>query len=229
MGSTEKKALVLFARDPVLGQVKTRLQVSFDDVTILELYTCFLQDSIDKICSLKEVVPFIGAYPNTSSQFFEKVSEQKKITIFPQVGKDLGERMKNAFLKLQRDGFQKVVIMGSDSPGLPVSYIEAAFDSDREVVLGPSTDGGYYLLGMNRDVIDVFPNVEWGTEVVLSQTMNHIKAIGAKLKLLPLWYDVDHPEDLKFLKTHLALIEHEGGSIPAATNYILNKLDLGCS
>jgi rSAM/selenodomain-associated transferase 1 len=226
MGSTEKKALVLFARNPVLGQVKTRLQSKFDEATVLKLYTCFLEDSIDKICSLKEVVPFIGAYPDTSSKYFKIISEQKKITIIPQEGDDLGERMKNAFLKLQEDGFQKVVIIGSDSPSLPLSYIEAAFDSDCEVVIGPSADGGYYLIGANGKVPNVFSSVSWGTGSVLSQTMDLLKEEGADLKLLPLWYDIDHPEDLKFLKTHLALMEHEGGTIPAATKNILNRMDL---
>jgi rSAM/selenodomain-associated transferase 1 len=226
MGSTEKKALILFARDPVLGQVKTRLQSKFDEATVLDLYTRFLQDSIDKICSLNDVTPFIGAYPNSSSQYFKNVSEQKNITIFPQEGGDLGERMKNAFLKLVDDGYQKVVIIGSDSPSLPLSYLESAFDSDGEVVIGPSTDGGYYLIGMNRKVTDVFSNISWGTESVLSKTMDRLREDGAKLKLLPLWYDVDHPEDLKFLKTHLDLIELEGGAIPAATKIILNRMDL---
>ena len=107
MGSTEKKALVLFARDPVLGRVKTRLQSRFDEATILDLYTCFLQDSIDKICSLEDVEPFIGAYPTASSKYFNNVSLQKQITIFSQKGEDLGERMKNAFLQLQRMDFRK--------------------------------------------------------------------------------------------------------------------------
>ncbi|MGV7221908.1 MAG: TIGR04282 family arsenosugar biosynthesis glycosyltransferase [Nitrospinales bacterium] len=227
MGSTEKKALVLFARDPVLGRVKTRLQSMFDEATVLDLYTCFLQDSIDKICALKGVELFIGAYPDASSKYFDNISEQNKITIFPQEGEDLGQRMKNAFLKLQQDGFQKVVIIGSDSPNLPLSYIEAAFDSDKEVVIGPSTDGGYYLIGMNRRVTDVFSEISWGTADVLPQTTDRLIEKGAELKLLPLWYDIDHPEDLKFLKTHLELMEHVGEMVPAATKNILNRMDLG--
>ena len=226
MGSTEKNALVLFARDPVLGQVKTRLQASFDEATILELYTCFLQDSIDKICSLNGVKPFIGAYPSTSSKFFENISAQGKVSVFPQEGDDLGERMKNALLKLLEDGFQNVVIIGSDSPSLPPSYIEMAFDSDKEVVLGPSTDGGYYLIGMSRKVTDVFSGVSWGTDAVLSQTLDRLNESRVELKLLPLWYDVDRPEDLKFLKTHLALMEHGGEAIPTATKNILDRMDL---
>lgn len=226
MSSNEKKALVLFARDPVMGKVKTRLQPFLEAETVLELYTCFLQDSIDKISAVEGVELFIGVYPSISSAYFEKIAAAGKAVIFAQEGNDLGGRMKNAFLKFLGDGFQKVAIIGSDSPTLPVSYIEMAFASEKDVALGPCADGGYYLVGMNRQLTEIFSGVDWGTDRVLPQTVERLRSAGAELELLPLWYDVDRPEDLKFLKTHLAMMRQGRVERPAATDEFLERMDL---
>lgn len=86
MGSKGKNALVLFAREPVFGKVKTRLQSLLDPETTLKLYTCFLWDCLDKICSIKDVDPFIGVYPEIPSAFFEKAKRGKDVGIFAQEG-----------------------------------------------------------------------------------------------------------------------------------------------
>ena len=117
-------------------------------------------------------------------------------------------------------------MIGADSPTLPVSYIEMALASERDVVIGPSSDGGYYLVGMNRRLTDIFAGVDWGTDQVLPQTMERLRETGAALELLPLWYDVDHPNDLKFLKAHLALMRQGGVERPSATEEFLERMDL---
>ncbi len=226
MGSKGKNALVLFAREPVFGKVKTRLQSLLDPETTLKLYACFLWDCLDKICSIKDVDPFIGVYPEIPSAFFEKAKRGKDVGIFAQKGGDLGERMKNAFIKCFDDGYKKVAIIGSDSPTLPASYIMEAFNSDREVVIGPTVDSGYYLVGMNRGITDIFGGVSWGTEKVLPQTLERLREKGAGLKLLPLWYDVDLPEDLKFMKIHMDLMSQGGMGLPEATAEFLDQLKL---
>ena len=175
MGPTEKKALVLFARDPALGQVKTRLQPLLGAETALELYTCFLRDSIDKISTVAGAELFVGVYPSVSSAFFAKLSAGKAMGIFTQEGADLGARMQNAFLKFLGEGFRKVVIIGSDSPTLPVSYIEMALASAKDVMVGPSSDGGYYLVGMNGRLTEIFSGVAWGTGRVLPQTLERLR------------------------------------------------------
>ena len=227
MGSTEKKALVLFARDPALGQVKTRLQPLLGAETALALYTCFLRDSIDKISAVAGAELFVGVYPSASSAFFANLSTGKAVGIFTQEGSDLGARMQNAFLKFLGEGFAKVVIIGSDSPTLPVSYIEAAFASAKDVAVGPSYDGGYYLVGMNGKLTKIFSGVEWGTDRVLAQTLERLRFAGAGLELLPLWYDVDRPEDLRFLQIHLALLRQGRMAVPPATDKYLEGMDLG--
>ncbi len=225
MTKTQTKAIILFARDPVRGQVKTRLHPSLDPESIFELYTRFLRDSIRKISCVKSADRFIGVYPSDASGFFSRQEDKFFPEIFFQEGKDLGERMSNAFQKRFVDGYEQVVIIGSDSPSLPVAYIEQALNSQKDLTLGPSTDGGYYLIGMSGKLSDVFAGVAWGSDRVLAQTLERIKATGNSLELLPPWYDVDRPEDLKFLKTHLELIEQSGRENTGATGEFLKGLD----
>jgi rSAM/selenodomain-associated transferase 1 len=151
---------------------------------------------------------FIGVYPSHQSGYFDPVIRAGKVHLFNQQGEDLGQRMRHAFQQRFEDGYDKVLIIGSDSPTLPTAYIRQAFDSEREVMLGPSTDGGYYLIGMNRKVTDIFEGIAWGSERVLAETINRLQTLKAGLELLPVWYDVDRPEDLRFLKTHLECMRH---------------------
>jgi hypothetical protein len=98
--------------------------------------------------------------------------------------------------------------------------------SKKEVVIGPSTDGGYYLIGMQGKVTDIFESVPWGTDHVLSETLNVLKSQRTEAELLPVWYDVDLPEDLRFLKTHLEWMVHAGLEEGRATLEFLNQLQL---
>jgi len=223
---THENALILFARTPQLGRVKTRLHPDLDHETIGGLYRCFLDDSIDTLCSLKNADSFIGAYPPEQSGHFAALAARRGITVFAQEGGGLGERMRNAFRDRFAEGYEKTAIVGSDSPSLPPAYIETAFGSSRDVVLGPSTDGGYYLVGMNRRVTEIFDAVAWGSATVLEDTLERIKNTGATLELLPLWYDVDTLADLRFLKTHLRLLAHGGKNNCQSTREFLARLNL---
>ena len=213
----------MFARDPVLGQVKTRLSTSLDDETILRLYTCFVEDSLEKIRKVDNTDCFVGISPSDHSGFFSGI-ESSDMRLFVQQGKDLGDKMRQAFVDRFSDGYKKVVIIGSDSPSLPVSYIDQALNSDKDLMLGPSTDGGYYLIGMSGKVSEVFGGVSWGTGQVLDETLDHVKKASVSLELLPVWYDVDFPEDLKFLKTHLELITQSGLCEVGKTKKILDEI-----
>jgi uncharacterized protein len=216
-------AVVLFARDPVLGKVKTRLSPFLNDETILQLYTCFLHDSLDKIRQVENADLFIGVAPSNQSGFFTGMPGAD-MRIFVQEGKELGDKMRRAIQDRFAEGYEKVVIIGSDSPSLPVSYIEQALASDKDMVLGPSTDGGYYLIGMKGKLTEVFEGVTWGTEKVLQETCDHLVPGGVALELLPVWYDIDGPEDLKFFKTHLQLIEQSGLGTAGETGKLLDKI-----
>ena len=223
MENKKNKAVILFARDLILGQVKTRLSSLFDDETILRLYTCFVEDSLEKIRQVDNADCFVGISPSNISGFFNGI-EDSDTRLFIQQGKDLGDKMRQAFVDRFSDGYKKVVIIGSDSPSLPVSYINQALNSDKDLMLGPSTDGGYYLIAMTGKVSEVFDGIAWGTEQVLDETLNRVKKAGVSLELLPVWYDVDFPEDLKFLKTHLELITQSGLCEGGKTRKILDEI-----
>jgi len=226
MTRTSAQALILFAKDPVAGQVKTRLSSLLDNSTTLSLYHHFLRDSIEKICSVAGVDRFIGIASDPQTGYFEDVSQRHPVQLFVQEGDSLGERMRRAFENRFKEGYERVVIIGADSPTLPTAYIEQALQSQKEVVIGPSTDGGYYLIGMQGKVTDVFESVSWGTDQVLSETLNVLKDQRAEAELLPVWYDVDLPEDLRFLKTHLEWMVHSGLQENKATLEFLNQLHL---
>jgi len=226
MTRTSAQALILFAKDPVAGQVKTRLSSLLDNSTTLSLYHHFLRDSIEKICSVAGVDRFIGIASDPQTGHFEDVSQRHPVQLFVQEGDSLGERMRRAFENRFKEGYERVVIIGADSPTLPTAYIEQALQSQKEVVIGPSTDGGYYLIGMQGKVTDVFESVSWGTDQVLSETLNVLKDQRAEAELLPVWYDVDLPEDLRFLKTHLEWMVHSGLQENKATLEFLNQLHL---
>ena len=226
MTQNSAQAVILFARDPVEGQVKTRLSSLLDAPSILSLYCHFLRDSIEKICSVKDTDRFIGIASDPKTTYFDEVSQSYPVRLFVQKGEDLGERMRQAFADRFEEGYERVVIIGSDSPTLPVAYIAKALQSKKEVVIGPSTDGGYYLIGMQGKMIDIFGSVPWGTDCVLSETLNVLKGQPAEAELLPVWYDVDLPEDLRFLKTHLEWMAHAGLQEGRATLEFLNQLQL---
>lgn len=226
MTAAHSGALVLFAKDPVEGRVKTRLGALLDAKTTLNLYQHFLDDSIEKICSVAEVDRFIGIASAPTSDFFDEVARRRPVRLFVQEGGNLGERMRRAFEDRFREGYERVVIIGSDSPTLPPGYIEQALRTEKEVVLGPSTDGGYYLIGMKGQVTDIFEGVPWGTHRVLAETLRVLQGQRAQAELLPVWYDVDLPEDLRFLKTHLEWMAHAGFKQGKATLEFLGRLPL---
>ena len=122
----------------------------------------------------------------------------------------------------QKTGYEKIIIVGSDSPTLPKSFITDAVTGldTRDVVIGPSMDGGYYLIGfstitLSKTVPLIFNGIAWSTAHVLQQTISRIHTSKVSLKLLPPWYDVDTPEDLALLRTHLQAIQLAEGSTQA--------------
>ena len=223
MPKVHDNALILFARDPVLGKVKTRLSPFLEDESILKLYTCFLKDSLDTIRQVENTDRFVGVAPSNESGFFTGILAPN-IQLFVQEGEQLGDKMRQAIQDRFAEGYERVVIIGSDSPSLPVSYIDRALNSDKDLFLGPSTDGGYYLIGMREKMTEVFDGVTWGTQTVLRETFQRLIQKGVKLELLPVWYDVDSPEDLKFFKTHLDLIEQAGLKVTGETGKLLDTI-----
>ncbi|MDH5762892.1 MAG: TIGR04282 family arsenosugar biosynthesis glycosyltransferase [Nitrospinota bacterium] len=224
MKASCSRALILFAKDPVEGQVKTRLSTLLDSATTLDLYQHFLRDSIEKLVAVEGVDCFVGIASEPTTDFFDQATRSRDIRLFIQAEGNLGERMRRAFEERFKEGYEQVAIIGADSPTLPLSYIEQALRSEKEVVIGPSTDGGYYLIGMKGGLTDIFDGVPWGTDRVLAETLKVLQDRQGQAELLPVWYDVDLPEDLRFLKTHLEWMVHSGLGENRATLDFLNQL-----
>jgi hypothetical protein len=128
--------------------------------------------------------------------------------------------MKNAFKHSFDKGFKRTVIIGTDSPTLPLSYISKAFDvlNDVPVTIGPTFDGGYYLIGLSVLEDALFENIEWSTSSVFSQTLQRIKVANKQLCILPPWYDVDTSDSLEFLRSHILSMKMSGNEdIPEKT------------
>ncbi len=218
--------LILFAKSPEPGRVKTRLLPLFNKEETAKLQEAFILDSLHLIQALN-ANKAMACSPDTTHPFFHHCEKEHAIPLIPQEGKDLGERMKNAFSWAFSNHFHKVVIIGSDSPTLPRAFIRKAFQAleARSIVLGPSLDGGYYLIGASAPLPDLFSKIPWGTASVLTQTLMRLNEMKIPTSLLPFWYDIDRPDDVAFLKAHLANVDGDEGLRPNYTMELLSIWD----
>jgi len=195
--------VVAVAKHPVAGQVKTRMATTLGAETARELYRCALADTVDLLRALEEVHPVLSYAPDTVDAHAYFSSLAPDVTLVVQQGVDLGERLLHTFRTLYAKKFAPVVLIGSDTPSLPRSYVEQALalldQADTDAVLGPAADGGYYLLGMRVPLAPLFQDICWSTEVVAQQTRARAVEHMLCLKEVPVWYDLDTAEDLREL------------------------------
>ena len=226
-----RNCVIVFAKNPIPNHVKTRLIPRLSAEQATALYRAFLTDWCETLSKLSTIELIIAYTPEGSQPDLQTIIGDA-VTYIPQIGDGLGERLTSATHWASENGYEKIIITGSDSPTLPLAYISQAVEAldTCDVVVGPSVDGGYYLIGLsNQNLTDVVPTIyegiAWSTKHVLQQTVERIHKINAKLKLLPVWYDVDTPEDLDFLQAHLSALRLAEGSVQAVrTEKILLKL-----
>ncbi len=190
---TSKKALIIFTRNPELGKCKTRLAKSIGDENALEIYKYLLNHTAsiskgvkaDRYVFYSEIIKKEDLW---DTDFFRKKLQK---------GDDLGQRMSNAFAELLEIGYEKVIIIGSDLLDLEAQLVNDAFDQldFNDVVIGPAKDGGYYLLGMKNLHHRIFENKDWGTDTVLSKTLEDLQ--NSKVDLLKELNDIDTFEDMQ--------------------------------
>jgi hypothetical protein len=195
----------MFVRSPERGKVKTRLAAALEEDTVLGLYRCFVLDLLETL-SYTRFDLRICFHPADAERKLANWLGEKYVYIAQQ-GSDLGERLENAFLAGFTSGFRKVVIVGSDSPDLPPEVLEEAVNSLtlKDAVIGPATDGGYYLIGFNSDRFprEAFTGLDWGTSTVFGRTMNILNKSGYDVQVLRGWPDIDTYEDLlAFVRRH---------------------------
>ena len=198
-------AVVVFAKAPRAGAVKTRLSPPLSPAAAARLYRCFLLDVLDGVRALGGITPVIAYAPRRARGFFAAM--QPGTLLVEQAGADLGARMAGVFERLFARGFPAVVMLGADSPTLPPRYLRAAVRALRSAavdgVVGPSDDGGYYLIGLRAPCRALFTGIAWSTERALAQTRRQARRAGRRLRVLPAWYDVDTIEDLRRLSADL--------------------------
>lgn len=194
-----KKGLILFAREPLPGRVKTRLAAAIGDQAAADLYETMLQDVLKSVRELSDVDTVVywdceeGALPLLAGKYRCRSRRQ--------IPGDLGQRMRGAFEEMFADGCGLCCIIGSDAPDLPLPYILEAYRllsaQQADAVLGPCMDGGYYLLGLRYVWPQLFTGIQWGSAAVLEQSLTAARDSGLPVSLLPVWQDIDTLEDLQ--------------------------------
>jgi uncharacterized protein len=190
----QKKALIIFVRNPELGKVKTRIAKTAGESVALKIYTQLLEHTLSIAAAVTaDKFIFYSDRPDQHHENLEMKGFQKEI----QCGQSLGDRMKNAFVLLFNKNYNQVVIIGSDCYELTSEIITTAFQSlnNFDTVIGPALDGGYYLFGMRKYNSCLFDIKAWSTETVAAETIQLIRQQALSLYQLPVLADIDTEED----------------------------------
>ena len=223
-----ENALVIFARVPVPGRVKTRLSPAYSAEEACEIHRALVADVVERSArAVAGRADLFLAWSDPAAAGSAADPLPSGVVVESQGPGDLGERMAFAMQGKLRAGYRRTVLLGSDSPTLPADHLLAAFDALREadVVLGPSDDGGYYLVGMSRLHVEIFRGIEWGSDGVLGATRARLKRSGTPYIDLGMWHDVDTPEDVARLYEDLRRMKaRRAPDFPARTYATLTRL-----
>lgn len=194
----------MVGKAPVPGQAKTRLVATLSARAAADLYRAFLLDTLD--LALSQGWERVSLVHPAGAALLLGDLVPAEVVLHQQPGAGLGDALSDAFASHLGAGFDKVVLLGSDSPGLSPDVLESASDAldTDDVCIGPSLDGGYYLLGMTAPHPELFESIEWSTDRVCAQTLERARRSQLSVHLLPTWYDVDTPADLDHLHSALA-------------------------
>lgn len=195
--STTKNAAIVFLKFPQEGEVKTRLAKDKSEKFATEFYKVCVEHTISEVKEMQESAEIFLFVESNLTEIKEWLGTG--INIYEQKGEDLGVKMKNAFEEVFNKGFEHVIIIGTDIPGISSSILKTAFRhlKSTETVIGPAQDGGFYLLGMNQLHEELFKETEWSTDEVLPTLLVKIKSLGCQFVMLPELIDIDHEADIK--------------------------------
>jgi len=196
--------LGMFARYPDPGQTKTRLAAAIGDHAAANLYACFIQDLVQRTDRLAdELWIAITPYTDTSCDWFQALTNSSGETscrLLAQPEGDLGDRIEWFFQEAAEQHGGPTVLIGTDSPDLPTSRITQALDllidGSSDVVTVPAADGGCVLIGLVGQPHKLFDGIRWSSPFTLLDIVEAVLAAGLRLNVLPMWYDVDHVENL---------------------------------
>ena len=200
---TDGRCLVLFAKHPVRGKVKTRLARDIGEERATSLYDALLRDSLER-CRAVRARTALAYSPASGTAFFAALAPEALLFLQPEG--DLGARLRSAFALAFELGFERVVAVGSDAPQVPAAWIDEAFErlSDTPLAIGPARDGGYWSIGLSRPAPRLFEGIRWSTAFVRGDTEARAKDLRIEPAILREADDVDTLADLERLREHLA-------------------------
>ena len=205
-------ALVIFAKAPIPGQVKTRLCPPLTPDEAATLHGTFVLEIVERSQGAVAgggipIDRFVACAPSPDHAFFKVLEARHGVRLLPQLGQDLGARMHGAIRSILDMGYSLALVVGTDVPLLPRSSFGEAVSllTEHDVVFGPALDGGYYLIGLRRPIPELFENIPWSTAETLATTLKKAETLGLQTAMLPACRDIDRLEDL------LALIDEISG------------------
>jgi rSAM/selenodomain-associated transferase 1 len=222
-------AIGIICKAPQPGRAKTRLATAIGAIAASELSACFLRDVAAAIDAVPESLGRrgYGVYAPAGAEHIMRELLPTTFGLQLQVGDDLGDVLLGAARDFLRDGHASVLLVNGDSPTLPTRFLVQAIEALREpgdrMVLGPASDGGYYLIGLKLPHEHLFTRIAWGTDTVARATRERAAEIGLATTLLPEWYDIDDVETLGWLKDELAghSTRFQGGGLAKASRAFL--------
>lgn len=190
--------VITFCKYPTETKVKTRIAETLGNKFAASIYKIFAEHTFRELLKTETVVPYLFFTEKNDKEKIEKWAGNKFILEL-QEGNDLGNRMYNAFKKVINKGSKKTVVIGTDIPDMSSNIIRNAMYAldNSDVVIGPSNDGGYYLLGMKKLYKNLFSGIEWSSESVLSLTLEKLNTLNLNYSMLPEFIDIDTEQDLK--------------------------------
>lgn len=203
-----ENAVIIFLKYPEPGRVKTRLAKDIGDEKACAIYKSLVENVIKNIFTKNPGTYDVHIFftpadkENEIKNWLKSIIDNERafyIQYSPQEGNTLGERMSNAFQQtLQRKDCKRCIIIGTDCPEIDATMIESVFEilKEKDIVIGPCKDGGYYLLGMSGFVPDLFVDIDWSTDRVFKQTMGKIQKNNLSSSILETLVDIDTQEDL---------------------------------
>src|SRR5215813_13623119 len=222
-------AIGIICKAPQPGHSKTRLATAIGEVAASELSACFLRDVAAAIEALPEAIGRrgYGVYAPVGAEHIMRQLLPASFGLLLQAGDDLGHVLIGATRALLDAGHDCVLLVNGDSPTLPPRFLTQAIEALRapgdRMVLGPASDGGYYLIGLKKPHQELFKRIAWGTETVALATCERAAEISLATTLLPEWYDVDDIETLRWLQEELAGHSSRfraGGAAPASRAFL---------
>lgn len=225
-----KRVIIIMAKVPRTGNVKTRLEPFLSPEKCRRLAEAMLSDAINKARNIGDKL-IVAFAPADEKDYFEIFENHADLILIEQKGADLGGRMANAFAFAKKiEAAANVLMIGTDSPTFPPELAENAFaalESRAEIVLGKSADGGFYLIGLQKIFPTLFKNIEWSSARVFEQINRNINKLKIKRPaLISDWYDVDTPLDLRRLQDEFTETKTARNIAPSTYQWMIDNAEI---